>query len=105
MDFVWIFFRDYGFFYLLNFLTCLKIWGHVWIFLDFFGFFSKLLRLQINVTEVTTEHQKWLKIDTKRIKALIFTKRKKSLGQSPPQELEVSPHMRRQRVVRIQEFL
>ena len=72
---------------------------------NFGNFSSKLLRLLINVTEVTTEHQKLLKIGTNRIKAFFLPEGQKSLGQSPPQELEISPRMRRQSVVRIQDFL
>ena len=50
---------------------------------EFFGFFSKLLRLLLNVTEVTTEQQKWPKISTNSVK---------SLGPRPkPSELEVGP--------------
>ena len=59
------------------------------------GFFSKLLRLLINITEITTEHQKWLKISTNSVKSSFFVRRAKkasSEGRSPPQELEVSPH-------------
>ena len=44
-------------------------------FLIFFWIFLillKLLRLLINVTKVTTEHHKWLKIGTKGIKALFL---------------------------------
>ena len=49
-------------------------------FFGFFRFFSKLLRLLLNVTEFTNEHQKLPKISTNSVK---------SIGQSPPQELEV----------------
>ena len=87
------------FFLFLHFWDFKTFFGHFWISFEFFGFFSKLLRLLINITKVTTDHQKWLKIGTNRIKASFFCpKGKKSLGQSPPQELEVSPHMRRQSV-------
>ena len=60
----------------------------------FFCFFSKLLRLLLKVTEVTTEHQKWPKISENSIKSPTFAQRAKkapALGRSPPQELEVSP--------------
>ena len=92
----WIFWIFLDFFILLDFLIFL-------IFFCFFGFFlfcSKLLRLLINVTEVTTEHQKWLKISTKDVKG---PKGKKSLGLSrrPPQELEVSPRSELYLLVRI----
>ena len=48
--------------------------------MDFFGFFLKLLRLLINVTKGTTEHQKWLKIG-KKIKA-VFAQKKSRLKPS-----------------------
>ena len=62
-------------------------------FFGFSGFFSKLLRVLLNVTEVTTEHQKWPKIGTHSVKAFFCPKGKKASAesQSPPQELEVSP--------------
>ena len=80
-------------------------YGFCWIFLNFFflifciffwifGFFSKLLRLLLNVMEVSTEHQKWLKISTNSVKSSYFArsaKKPQPKGQSPPQELEVSP--------------
>ena len=70
------------------------------LFFFIFLFCSKLLRLLINVTEVTTEHQKWLKISTNSVKS---PKGKKSLGlgRSPPQELEVSPRSGLYLLVRI----
>ena len=52
------------------------------IFLLFCIFCSKLPRLLLKVTEVTTEHKKWPKISTNSVK---------SLGRSPMQELQVSP--------------
>ena len=52
-----------------------------------------LLRLLLNGTEVTTEHNKWPKISTKSVKSYFFCKKgKKSLDQSPLQELEERPH-------------
>ena len=63
--------------------------------MDFFGFFSRLLRLLLKVTEVTTEHQNWPKKRENSIKSPFFARRAKiasALGQSPSQELEVSPH-------------
>ena len=66
------------------------------IFLFFF-FFSKLLRLLLNVTEVTTEHQKWPKISTNSVKSSFIARRGKKAsaeGRSPSQELEVSPRSR-----------
>ena len=64
-----------------------------WILFGFFGFFSKLLGLLLNVREVTTEHGKWPKISTNSVKSSFFAWRKKVLaeGRSPSQELEVSP--------------
>ena len=63
-------------------------------FWDFLDFLKKLLRLLLKVTEVTTEHQKWLKVSQYSIKSSFFARRtKKALagGRSPPQELEVKP--------------
>ena len=69
-------------------------------FLDFFGFFcffwffSKLLRLLLNVTTVTTGHQKLPKIGQNSIKSSFFARRAKKASdecQSPPQDLEVGP--------------
>ena len=55
--------------------------------------------------EVTTEHQKWGIIGTNRKKKKKLPEgQKKSLGLSPPQDLEVSPCMRRQSVVQIQDI-
>ena len=67
----------------------------MWFFGIFFGFFWKLLRLLLKVTEVTTEHQKWPEISTNSIKIYFFTrmgKKASAKGQSPPQVLEVNPH-------------
>ena len=50
--------------------------------------------LLIKVTEVITEHQKWPKICKNNIKSHVFAQRAKiasAVGQSPPQQLEVSP--------------
>ena len=73
-------------FYFLKFLD---------FFLDFFvflGFSSKLLRFLLNVTKVTSGHQKLPKIGRNSIINCLFCpKGKKSLGGSPPQELEVGP--------------
>ena len=53
----------------------------------------------------TTEHQKRLKLGKNKKKAFFCPEGKKSLGQSPPQELEVSQRMKRQSVVQIRDFL
>ena len=68
LDFLFGFF---GFFFLF-FLIFLIFFGHFRFFFGFFRFFSKLLRLLNNLWEVTTEHQKWLKIGTNRIKTLFL---------------------------------
>ena len=74
-------------------------------FMIFFGFlkdffwiyviFSKLLRLQLEFTKVTTEHQKLPKMGQNSIISSFFLAQRanKSLveGRSPPQELEVGP--------------
>ena len=54
----------------------------------FLGLFSKLLRLLLNVMEVTTEHQKLATISTNSDKRFFFLPE----GQNSLQELEVSPH-------------
>ena len=46
-----------------------------------YRFFSKLLRLLLNVMEVTIEHQKCPKIGTNSMKSLFCQKGKTSLGQ------------------------
>ena len=80
----------------LNFFGVLDILNFLdffWIFFVFFLFLSKLLRLLLNVTRVTTEHQKL----SKQHKKLFFCQKgKKALaeGRSPPEELEVGPHRR-----------
>ena len=58
------------------------------------GFFSKLLMLLLKVTKVTTGHQKLPKMGQNSIIISFFARRAKKAsaeGQSPPQELEVSP--------------
>ena len=52
-------------------------------FFVFFGFLSKLLRLLLKVTKVTTGHKKLPKMGQNSIIS--------SEGRSPPQELEVGP--------------
>ena len=58
-----------------------------------FWILSKLIRLLRNLMEVTTEHQKWPKISTNSVKALLLPEGQKTLGngRSPRQEQEVSP--------------
>ena len=57
------------------------------------GFLSKLLRLLIKVTKVTTGHQKLPKMGQNRIISCFFFARRANNalveGQSPPQELDV----------------
>ena len=72
MDF--IFFWGGGVYLFIFFLT-LRFWNFrifydiFWDFLFYFlDFFSKLLRLLLKVTEVTTEHQKWLKVSQNSLK-------------------------------------
>ena len=97
---IWGFF--YGFFLLyfyflffyilifLNFWNFLKFLYFLWIFFWSLGFLSKLPRLLIKVTKVTTAHQKLPKIgQISIISSLFCIKGKKSLSRSPPQELEV----------------
>ena len=50
-------------------------------FCFFFGFFLKLLRLLLKVTNVTNGHQKWPKIGQNNI-----------ISACPPPELEVKKH-------------
>ena len=91
----WIFF---GIFWIF-FLVFLDVWifEYVWIFFwIFFGFFL----VPFKVTKVTTKcyhgyywTPKIAKNGPKPHKKLFFCpKEKKSLGRSPPQELEVVPH-------------
>ena len=66
-------------------------------FPDFLDFFKNLLRLLLNNTEVTTEHQKGPNKSTNSIKSYFFAQRAKralAKGPSPTQELKVSPHSR-----------
>ena len=61
-----------------------------WIIFDFF----KLLSLLLKVTKVNNKHQKSIKLATQNNK-LIFAQRVQKASykdQSPPQELEESPH-------------
>ena len=69
MDFYFLFFF---------FLILLEVNG---FFLGVFGFFLKLLRLVLNITEATTKNQKWHKIGTNSVKSSFLPK--KSLGQRP----------------------
>ena len=58
------------------------------------GFLSKLLRLLLKVTKVTTGNQKMPKMGQNSIISPFFARRAKNAlaeGRSPPQELEVSP--------------
>ena len=93
LDFFWIFF---GFFWIFQIFWCLwifLIFRFFWIF-SFFWFLSKLLRLLLNVTTVTTEHQKTPKLGQNSIKSPFFARRAKKAsakGWSPPQELKVGP--------------
>ena len=52
------------FFGIVNYL----IYIYIYFFLDIFGLFSKIPRLVLKVTEVTTEHQKRPKIGLNSIK-------------------------------------
>ena len=55
----------YFFFFFLNVFALFKIFGFFGFVLDNFFlllFFSKLLRLLLKGTNVTTEHQKWPKM-------------------------------------------
>ena len=64
------------------------------LFSFFLGFLSKLLRLLLNVTKVTTGHQKSPKMGQNSIISSFFARRAKKAsakGRSPPQELEVGP--------------
>ena len=89
------------FFFLFSFYFLFFIIWHFFDFLDFcFGFLKifwnifNLLRLLLNVTEVTTGHQKWPKMDQKSKISSFFAQRAKQAsteGQSLPQELEVGP--------------
>ena len=63
----------------------LKLWD---IFLIFWTL-SKLLRLLLNVTEITTEHQKRLKIRTNSVESSFFSEGQEASAKAknPPQEL------------------
>ena len=91
------------------FLDYFGFFGFFWIFglfkkkKDFLGFFlffwflSKLQRLLVNVTRVTTRHQKSPKMGKNSIKRSFFARRAKKVlaeGRSPPQDLEVGPRSR-----------
>ena len=55
---------------------------------------SKLLRLLLAITDVATKYQKYPKTSKKSFKSFSLTegqKKNSSVGQSPLQELEVSP--------------
>ena len=55
--------------------------GFFFVCKDFFLLFSKLLRLLLKITEVSTEHKKWPKISTNSGKSSLFLpKGEKSLG-------------------------
>ena len=75
---------------------------YIYIFIFYFYFFSlsrfflfflsKLLRLLLKVTKVTTGHRKSPRMGQNNlISFFCCPKCKKSLGLSPPQELEVGP--------------
>ena len=95
LEFIWIFFLlIFGlflvFFWIFGILLIFWFWWFKF-FLDIF-FLPKLLRLLLKVIEVSTEHQKWPKISKNHEKPF-FAQRVKialAVGQSPPQELEVS---------------
>ena len=72
-DFFGDFFVFIGIFW--GFLTFLDFFKN-----NFFGIFLKLLRLQLKVTEVTTEHQKWPKVSQKSIKSSFCRRQKKALA-------------------------
>ena len=56
------------------------------------GFLSKLLMLLLKDTKVSTRHQKLPKMGQNSIlSSFCCPKGKKSLGRSPPQELDVGP--------------
>ena len=107
------FFRRTFFWYFWTFVKSLELLWNFWIFfgiflgffvgwfwtldfLEFFGFFknlfryfSKLIRLLLKVTKVTTEQQKWPKMGRNSIISSFFClKAKKSLGQRPKPSAE-----------------
>ena len=70
---------------------------HFWVKFSKSTLFSKLIRLLLKITEVTTEHQKLPKISTNSKKTFFlheWQKKVSAKGQSPAQELEVSLHSR-----------
>ena len=79
-----VFFKDF-----FGFSDFLIFFGNFKFFcLDLIGFFSKLLQLLLNLTEVTTEHQEFPKINTNSVKSSFFTEgekmpRPKAKAQSP----------------------
>ena len=89
--FLWIFLIFFGFFGFYRFF-CVFFGIFFCILGDFFVFFSKLLKLLLKVTKVTTEHHKLPKMGQNSIISYFFAQRAtKSLGRSPAQELEVGP--------------
>ena len=104
----WVFFMDFldffGFFFIFyffwdlldfqeyfGFLNFLIFFRFFWILFLFFWFLSKLLRLLLNVSTVTTGHQKSPKMGQNSIKNFFFAQRAKKAsanGRLPPQELE-----------------
>ena len=76
------------FFIFLIFYFGVYFWISFWFVFGFLGFLSKLLRLLLKVTKVNTGHQK---LPKQHKKPFFCPKGKKSLGRSPPQELEVGP--------------
>ena len=85
VGFCWIFlgFLFLFFWIFLNFWDGLIFLWTYFILFYFFGLFSKLLRLLLNVTEVTTEHQKWSKISTNSVKSFFCPKGKTSFVRRP----------------------
>ena len=60
--------------------------------MDFFCFLWIPYKVTKVTTNVTTENQEWLKMGQNSIiRSFYCPKGKKSLGRSPPQELEVGP--------------
>ena len=76
LDFFWIFLDYFGFLDFFNFLDFFLIFS-------FFWFLSKLIRLLLNVTMVTTGHQKLPKMGQPSIKSSFFARRaKKALAEA-----------------------
>ena len=91
------FFKFFRIFWIFGFLD-FQFFGFFFeFFLDFFSFFwflSKVIWLLLNVTMVTTGHQKSPKMGQNSLRSSFFARRAKKAsaeGQSPPQELEVGP--------------